>query len=118
MKKSHEPNLVTVHNGGKKRDRSLIKVITIYILQISLHWQLECALQKVSQDCGRLQDERCDELMDIDEWEDVIEQISGDVPDGKLEISHEDGEYAAVCEYHHYLGERYGCSIFNTWNIS
>jgi hypothetical protein len=61
-----------------------------------------------------LQDERCNDLIDINEWEDEIEQINGIGPDDNLEISHEGGEYAAVCEYHHYLGERYSFSAFNT----
>lgn len=64
------------------------------------------ALQHVSEDIGRLDNLDCDNAMDAEDWEDIVNGIHGVGPNDDLEISHEGGEYLAVYDYNRILGDR------------
>lgn len=77
-----------------KSELYIYLMTTVCLLCPALSASTRHALHHVSEDLG------CN-VMYIDEWEDVINNIAGvGGPNDDLEVSHGGGDYLAVCDYY------------------
>ena len=115
MNTSPEANWMKVGTDGMNTVRTLLEVschqfslmnptqcLLLNAHPSALNPSIHHALDQLTIDTGRIQDPSEAKTMDVEEWEDIVDDKGHrEGPDNcSVDLSHEGGEYSVVHEYH------------------